>query len=283
MIRNIILWLLAVFITILSVVFQKKTGPTSPVTGKITMEGTTAHYEFLRSHAGESDQPVIIQAADSTVTGQCIYRRYKTNDPWTVLPMTRNLDDLVVFLPYQPPAGKLEYHVELIKNQTTYIIPKDRNVVTRFRGAVPAKVFLWHVLFIFFAMLLSMRAGLETIGIRPHNIAHYQKGLKRYTIWTTIFLFLGGFIFGPLMQKYAFDTYWSGFPFGIDVTDNKMLIATIAWLIAFLYAIKDKDMVVRVRVASLITLLIFMIPHSFLGSELNYNKLDQSKTVQTQK
>ena len=39
-------------------------------------------------------------------------------------------------------------------------------------------------------------------------------------------------ILGPVVQKFAFNEFWAGVPFGIDLTDNKTLIAMIAWLLA---------------------------------------------------
>ena len=43
----------------------------------------------------------------------------------------------------------------------------------------------------------------------------------------------GGFILGPLVQKFAFGEYWTGWPFGGDWTDNKTLAALVAWLVAW--------------------------------------------------
>ena len=43
---------------------------------------------------------------------------------------------------------------------------------------------------------------------------------------------IGGMILGPIVQKYAFGEYWTGFPYGGDFTDNKMLIMWLAWAIA---------------------------------------------------
>jgi hypothetical protein len=280
--REILLWLVAALITIMSVAVQKKTGPTESVKGVVAFNGTAVKYELLRSFAGEGDQPVIVQVADTAMSGVCIYRRYKTNDPWSVQPMIRVQDNLSAFLPHQPPAGKLEYHVELTKEGQTFHIPEDRSVVTRFRGNVPAAVFLPHIIFVFFAMLVSMRTGLETLGLRSQPEEKMHKRLKIYTLSTIILLFIGGIIYGPLMQKYAFNAYWTGVPFGFDLTDNKTLIAIISWLLAVLYLNKFEKLVFRIRIASLITLMIFMIPHSFMGSELNYQKLDQAKASQVQ-
>ena len=35
---------------------------------------------------------------------------------------------------------------------------------------------------------------------------------------------LGGMILGPIVQKYAFGAYWTGIPFGHDLTDAKNLV-----------------------------------------------------------
>ncbi len=43
-------------------------------------------------------------------------------------------------------------------------------------------------------------------------------------------LVLGGFLLGPIVQKYAFGAFWTGWPFGEDLTDNKTAVAVLAWL-----------------------------------------------------
>ena len=90
----------------------------------------------------------------------------------------------------------------------------------------------------------------------------------------------GGMILGPIVQKFAFGEYWTGFPFGGDLTDNKMLIMWVSWLIA-VGAIgtreKKNEKVSRTLVlcAALVMTVVYLIPHSMRGSELNYTKVDQ--------
>jgi hypothetical protein len=79
---------------------------------------------------------------------------------------------------------------------------------------------------------------------------------------------IGGMVLGPVVQKYAFNEWWAGVPFGFDLTDNKTLIAFIAWVLALLM-IRKKSAPVWVVAASLITIIIFSIPHSLYGSQLN--------------
>jgi hypothetical protein len=68
-------------------------------------------------------------------------------------------------------------------------------------------------------------------------------------------------VLGAVVQKYAFGVYWSGFPFGGDITDNKTLIALIALLIALLFRKKTCFRYVATA-AFAIMFVIFCIPHS---------------------
>ena len=82
------------------------------------------------------------------------------------------------------------------------------------------------------------------------------------------------------VQKFAFDAYWTGIPFGTDLTDNKTLIAFIGWLVALYAVIKLKKPKVWIVVAFIVMILTYLVPHSVLGSELDYNKLDKQKQEQ---
>jgi hypothetical protein len=97
------------------------------------------------------------------------------------------------------------------------------------------------------------------------NMPQYRK----YTLLSFWLLVLGGFVFGPIVQKYAFDIFWSGFPFGGDLTDNKTLFAAIALLVAVVTG-KKKWNRWAVVVAMAVMFAIFSIPHSMRGSELNH-------------
>lgn len=259
------IWLVALALTFLSAIYQRKTGPTYPIEGRLELDGSTIGYEILRTHGGDGDQPVLLSVPDTSISADVLYRRYKTDDAWTRVSMRRQNDKLVAALPHQPPAGKLEYHVEIHKNSRTVSIPEKENAITRFKGAVPGWALLPHVFFMFFSMLLSSRTGLQAVRKdAPLN------GLMTSTL---AFLILGGFVFGPIVQKFAFGAFWTGFPFGMDLTDNKTLIALLAWLVAFFRIRRNPKARLWVVGAALVMLVIFLIPHSMHGSELDYSKM----------
>lgn len=269
--RLVLLWILALVITLTSAVYQKKTGPNYAVKGEAEIGGVKIEYKLDRTHAGPGDQSVKLCVPDTTVKGILAYKRYKTTDEWTKIQMLRSGENITGLLPHQPPAGKIEYYIELYSGVTVEPIPANKTVITRFRGRVPGYILVPHIFFMFFGMLLSARVGLEAF--------RKEAKLKGLVIWTTSFIFVGGMILGPLVQDYAFGALWTGFPFGTDLTDNKTLIALIGWVIALFAVIKNIKPRLLTGVAALVTLVIFLIPHSMAGSELDYSKIETGEQI----
>jgi len=262
------LWTIAVVITLAIAVYQRVTGPTYPVNGSADIGADTARYRFARSHGGESDYEVSVTADNAVITGILKYKRYKTGDPWTEIPMERDGASLKAFLPHQPPAGKLLYSVTLTSGSESVTLPGNDPVIIRFKGAVPVAVTITHVIIMFASMLVATRAGFEALLDR-HQI-------KKLTYWSAGLLLAGGLIMGPLMQVYAFGELWTGFPFGHDLTDTKTLVSMIVWIIAVAACLKSKNPRPWVLAAFLLQLMIFIIPHSVLGSELDYSTLTEN-------
>ncbi len=68
----------------------------------------------------------------------------------------------------------------------------------------------------FFGILWGMRTVMEALSGR--------RGLRWQTFTTLGLLLVGGMILGPVVQKYAFGVFWTGVPWGWDLTDNKTLV-----------------------------------------------------------
>ena len=88
-------------------------------------------------------------------------------------------------------------------------------------------------------------------------------------LWTLILFIVGGMILGPIVQYYAFGELWTGIPFGWDLTDNKTLIALLFWILAVVMN-RKKERPLYTSLAAIMLLVVFSIPHSLFGSELNY-------------
>lgn len=259
--RTILFWTLAFVITIGAAKYQRATGPTHPKRVSVTTENKELKFQLVRSHGKENDCPVEITIPDTGIEGEISFRRYPTNEAWKTEKMERKGELLTANLPQQPPAGKVEYKINLYKNGQVLNQEHDYHSVVRFRGSVPAGILIPHIFFIFFAMMLSTLTGIMAIAKHKRTVFYG---------WLTLsLLILGGLIFGPLVQLYAFGDLWTGVPFGWDLTDNKTLIAFIFWATAMI--INRKQINYKwIIAASIVMIIIFSIPHSMLGSELDY-------------
>lgn len=267
--KNVLLWVIAIVFTLSLVIYQRVTGPSKPVRGEVEIEGEGISYRLLRTHNTGIDAPVEIEVADKDISGVFTYKRFKSYDDWTQIEMTREGDKLLAKIPSQPMAGKVEYSVSLFKNGVEYIL-NEEPVVIRFKGAVPLAVLTPHIFFMFFSLLFGARAGLEALFRRKDTL--FFSGVALFTIT------LGGLILGPIVQKYAFDAYWTGWPFGHDLTDNKTAVIFIFWLIAVLKLRKNPQHKTMAIVATVVMVVVYIIPHSVLGSEIDHTKQETEIT-----
>jgi hypothetical protein len=262
--RKFLFWFLAVFITLGSAVYQRLTGPTHPLTVKAEVEGVEVKFRLPRSAETSGDAEIAF-AAPEPLGGHIEYKRFKTDDPWTQVELERRGEELAASLPKQPSAGKLAYRVFLGGGWAPEAVTGAEPVVMRFKDPVPTVLIIVHVIVIFGAMLCSTAAGLAALG--------KKRDPRRLVLWAVGLLFVGGFILGPLVQKAAFGVYWSGFPFGGDLTDNKTAVAFLFWIAALIAGRKGRPARAWVVTAAVVTLVIFLIPHSLLGSEFDYGQV----------
>jgi len=262
--KKFLFWFLAVVITLGSAVYQRMTGPTHPLRGKAVVAGTEVSFRLPRSAETVRDAEITVPAP-APLEGYLDYKRYKTEDSWTRVPLVREGENLVGRLPKQPSAGKLAYKLSLTGGYVATVVTGENAVVIRFKDPVPTWLLIPHILVMFAGMLFSTAAGLAALD--------KTKSPRRFALTAAILLIFGGFVLGPLVQKYAFGVLWSGFPFGLDLTDNKTLISLLFWVAALIAGRKGKPARPFVLAASLVTLLIYLIPHSLLGSQLDYTKL----------
>ena len=270
--KKVLLWVIAFLITASAAVYQRMTGPTHPLRGNATLNETEIKFRLERDPETTSDYETRIKVPDREITGTLLYKRHKTDDPWTKSPLTREEDYLAGSIPKQPSAGKMEYKILLAFQGKEVSLTGDTPVIIRFKDPVPGVLLLPHIIIMFLAMLFSTRAGIEALNPKGNP--------RKLALWTTGLLLVGGLILGPLVQKYAFGALWTGFPFGHDLTDNKTLIAMIGWIAALIAGRRGKPARWWVLGASVLLMAVYLIPHSVLGSELDYSQVDAPVPVQ---
>ncbi len=259
--KKVGLWLLALGFTVVSAVWQRTSGPTRPVRGEASLGGQAIHLILDRSHAGSGDFPVRLGVPDPAIEGEIAWRRYPTAEPWRTVPMRREGDRLAAEIPHQPPAAKVEYEVRLARGGERIRFP-ERPVIARFKGSVPLAVLVPHIAAMFLGMILSTRAGLEALT---------REGRLRGLVLAALGCFvLGGLVLGPVVQKAAFGSFWTGVPFGYDLTDNKTLVTVLVWGWAAWRQRGGRSSRATIVTAAVLTLVVFAIPHSAWGSELRW-------------
>ncbi|MCA9023276.1 MAG: hypothetical protein KDA74_24175 [Planctomycetaceae bacterium] len=283
------LWFLAVILAASAMIYQRATGPTYPM--KVPVTGNIVA-KLIRTHESTGDATVevpIPKADTKTATATLYYKRFRTDDEFTPITMkveiTKSRTQLEGNLPKQPAAGKLEYYIEAEIAGQSMRLPenKNENVIIRFKDPVPDGVLIPHITLMILSILLGMRSGLAAL-FAPYNM--------RQLAWATLCgMTVGGMILGPMVQKYAFGEYWTGFPLGGDWTDNKMLFMFLAWVfgcsVIGLNPKKKNTTIGRfaVLIATIVMTVCYLIPHSMGGSELDYSQVDKgvdpSKAIET--
>jgi len=277
--KTFLFWFFAFAITISAAVYQRATGPTYPKKTTVSVNNVSYPLKLVRSLGLDEDPVVKLKINDATISAKIYYRRYLTNDEFQSADFqfkSKPVDSFImnrIFkiqkdegffaeVPQQPAAGKIEYYFDITDETGTKTYLQESPVVIRFKGGVPGFVLLPHIIFMFIAMLFSNLSGLLAV----FKVPSYRK----YTMWTFVCLMIGGMILGPVVQLYAFGDLWTGIPFGWDLTDNKTLIAFVFWILAVVMNWKKQRPVYTV-VAAIVLLLIYSIPHSMFGSQLDYN------------
>jgi hypothetical protein len=271
------LWVLAAAVTLGSFAYQDKTGPTYPLEGRLETAKGEMGFKFLRSETIGNNLAVVLEdPVPDGVTGYVKYRRYKSEDQWSVAPLergtfeltrrgrTETVEGLGAALPsLGERAGKYEYFVYVDDGRgEPSSVTGDRAIFARYKASVPVPALVLHIFVIFASMTLAIRTVLEALA----------NGRFKWMLWATIVsLLLGGFFFGPLVQWYAFGVWWSGAPFGFDWTDNKVLVELAFWLLAAFLNRGARRSRASVYLAGAVTLLVYFIPHSVFGSEYNYS------------
>ena len=263
--KKFILWFLAFVITLGAAYYQRKTGPTYPKQIDVTLNNTVHELKLIRSLALDERSEVKLNITDPAIKAKIFFKRYKSDEEYQVTDFTYmagpEKEGFFADVPQQPAAGKLQYYLEITDSNGTQTYFKDSPIVVRFKGGVPASILVPHILLMFMAMLFSTLAGLMAVIKYPFY--------KKYALWTLILFTAGGMVLGPIVQYYAFGDLWTGIPFGWDLTDNKTLIAFLFWILAVVMN-RKKDKPFYTALAAFVLLLVYSVPHSLFGSELDY-------------
>jgi hypothetical protein len=190
----------------------------------------------------------------------CIYKPFigEKTQVWDTISATRNKEEnfMVAFPPHHA-AEKINYCI-LLSSSDEKIVVTNEPVTLRFKDSVPPWLLIPHILLMFAAMLFSNLSGILAFV--------KQEQFYRYAKWTLWCLLGGGLILGSIVQKCSFGQFWTGWPFGTDLTDNKTLFIILIWIVTVWINRKLKKYYLWAIIAALLLLAVYSIPHSVMGS-----------------
>ena len=260
--KKFLLFVFSFFLTVFFSVYQRVTGPTHPFFAKLKVLEKEYKLKFPRSQNTGEDAKIVLPIDEKLIRAELYFKNISEDGDWERVEFKREGKELYATLKTLPPAGKYHYYVKIYYFERQVQIP-DKPISIRFKGKVPDLILIIHILIIFTGFLLSIYTGLYTY--------FYEIKIK-LILFTFILFFIGAGVLGPIVQYYAFGQFWTGFPWGKDLTDNKGLILIIFWGVAYFKARKGKGKL-WVYIAFLFSILTFFIPHSMWGSELKGGKI----------
>ena len=179
-------------------------------------------------------------------------------------------------IPRQTIGSSVPYYFHLTTaDGRQLLLPKDapeESFQITFKGTVPRGLLFTHIVLMFGTILFLVIA--TVFGVR---VLLNKETVGRCLLVTSLAVavfFIGGFPFGMIVEKMVFGSWWEGWPFGRDVTDTKTFVLFIYWIFVLfgmkgslrgksleLNFFKEKTFCRLVIIGSIITILIYLIPH----------------------
>ncbi|MCX7974910.1 MAG: hypothetical protein N3B16_10495 [Candidatus Aminicenantes bacterium] len=257
--KKLLFWILALIITLGTAVYQKITGPIKYIEGKAYFDTLEIPYKLPRFHETSSDCPIQLVVPDENILAYVEYRPYNSDDLWTRSAFKRKGDLITTYISPLPKSNIIEYRLVLFDNDRDLeiSIPKYGFVVMHWHHPVPTPFLILHNTILFFGLFLALLTGLEATvrSGRPWRLA----------CLATLFLFLGGLVLRSIVEKYSSGIWWSGFPVGDDLFDNKMFLTFLGWLTLLSFKLRGEIARGWFIAASLFTLGVFLIPVDWLN------------------
>jgi hypothetical protein len=274
---------LAVFLTLLILVFTRKTTAVRSVHQMVQQNGIVIEHNTVPKQVGD-EIPVIRAKVEGASVVRLVYTIGKDGERQSV-EMSPEQGEENVFratIPVHPKGLKAWYHLEAARTGegegVAVTLPEKSSdqvkpIRLKFEGEVPAYIVIPHVLAIFSAIFFAVLTLMSAIDVKKGR-GTLNKSVKLCGV--TVLLLLIGFLpLGWAMNHFAFGVLWEAFPFGRDVTDNKSQIMLLFWLVTLFMVkgtlwgkgerknlVSDRGYSTLVVVSFVATVIILAIPHS---------------------
>lgn len=247
--QSIILWTGAVFITFLAGYINSVNSPYFPYSSTIGMEGKKVTFYLERKLSSDNPNEIIIRTDIDSIKGFINWK--DSNGDWNKSELIYNSDNKILKgeIPPSKPKIKSEVYINLIRNGKEYRYPPEGTVEVVFLGELKRGFGYTYYIFLFAALLLSARAGLEVFR---------NKKLKALSIFATIGIILWGIILVPV--KNTFELFMPGekIPSFNEIFDFLPFIIVLVWIIGIIGIFNTNKRKEFALAASVLSIILFI-------------------------
>lgn len=279
-------WKLGIAFVVVFLLFALSKGSTHRRKAMVVEKlGARVVHLTTREHIGAGDAPVkaVVETAIPLIPGR-VRLYYKIGKKgtlcWASMGRIASSDTFVGVVPHQEKGRRAYYYLQVETPQGQVItlpdaqVPGNKSILLKFKGVVNPFVTIGHVLCMFAAVFILLVAFFYSFDILGGRRPVHQ-ALKPI-LWALLFLFIGGFPLGWVMNAQTFGApWWEAFPFGWDITDNKTQLVFLYWIMVLILVYRSlftkdstRDLIHPKLFAWLtvlgtfLTLGIYLIPHS---------------------
>ncbi len=276
--------IIALILTLILLSVARRISERKPELKVVELDGIKIEHTTVVEKVGNGDAEIYARVTTPRpVEEYLIELVYRVGDgDFVSVPMQSKDEDANGFsaaIPWQLKGKRAYYYAAVTDRSGNEVTLPDRvNLLNapfmiKFKGIVALPIIGAHIICMFATIIFVFLALFCSIDILRGK--QVLSGLSTYTIFATLFIFVGGFPLGFLVAYQTFGVGWSGIPIGWDITDNKTVILLAYWLI-LLFLIRrtlaqrkvglsvpgDKLVSTMTILGVILTLLIYLIPHS---------------------
>lgn len=249
--QQIILWVSAFVITMISIFLLRIIDPEKPVTGTVEFGGEKVSYKFDRVIRSNDNYKVMIFSELEGLSGTLEYKLQSTDLVWNRVPLEMNKNILSAEIPKQPVLSEVLYRIILEHSNKEFTVPNNEGIKLKFLGRVSPQIMVWYFITILGGLLFSFRIGLEYFN--------KNEKIKKLSFFAFLTFFFYAMLLIPVKRTYELSAFEKSIPQINQLFSIGGILIIILWvagIISFFYAKNRKLMAL---IVSVLTLLIFIV------------------------
>jgi|SRR3990172_1517533 len=249
--QQIILWVSAFVITMISIFLLRIIDPEKPVTGTVEFGGEKVSYKFDRVFRSNDNYKLMIFSKLEGLGGILQYKLQNTDPVWNRVPLELSGKTLSAEIPKQPVMSKIIYRVILEHSGKEFIVPQHEGIDLQFLGRVSVQIMAWYYITIFGGLLLSFRIGLEYFNENDK--------IKKLSFFAFLTFFFYSMLLIPVKRTYELSAFGKSIPQINQLFSIGAILIIILWVVGIISFFRVKNRKLMALIVSVLTLFIFII------------------------